>query len=532
LIWLLRDLDLLSVLARAATLSFEALVVGGVAFLALAARPAAAGEKVDSACRRGIRMAAIAMLAAEIAAVAISCGSLMGGSSVPFTSVVTTNFFLAGCAAVLASAGLWIGARLRARSAVMIPLALLLVAAEVSTSHAVSRLNHRVLLTALTAAHHLGAAVWIGAMPFLLIALPRADATGEARSMARRFSRMALVGAPTLVLAGVVMACFYVGTWSALYGTPYGGLLLAKVYLLLVMVGLGAGNWLIVRRLDTNPRPLLEGLRRFAEVEIGLGFTAILVAASLTAQPAAIDVPMQDRLTAPEIYARMHPTIPRMTTPPASALAPPTSIAVAVQASEFQPMAASDANDRAWSEYNHHWAGLVVLIAGLLALLSRFPGMRWARFWPLSFAGLAVFILLRADPENWPLGPRPFWKSFSAPDVLEHRLAALLILLFAIFECAVQAGKLRARWAKQLFPLMCILGSAVLFTHDHTVQDIKEELFAELSHTPIALMGVTAGWGRWLELRLPGGRAARAAGYLWPICLAIAGAILLNYREH
>ena len=51
--------------------------------------------------------------------------------------------------------------------------------------------------------------------------------------------------------------------------------------------------------------------------------------------------------------------------------------------------------------------------------------MRWARFWPLTFAGLSVFILLRADPENWPLGPRPFWASFSAPDVLQHRAAAV-----------------------------------------------------------------------------------------------------------
>jgi putative copper resistance protein D len=85
--------------------------------------------------------------------------------------------------------------------------------------------------------------------------------------------------------------------------------------------------------------------------------------------------------------------------------------------------------------------------------------MRWARFWPLSFAGLSVFILLRADPENWPLGPRPFWASFSAPDVLQHRAAALLILCFAAFECAVQAGKLRARWAAMIFPAHVCAGS-------------------------------------------------------------------------
>ena len=172
-----------------------------------------------------------------------------------------------------------------------------------------------------------------------------------------------------------------------------------------------------------------------------------------------------------------------------------------------------------------------MLAAGLLAFASRFGRLRWARFWPLTFAGLSVFILLRADPENWPLGPRPFWASFSAPDVLQHRAAALLILCFAAFECAVQAGKLRARWAAFIFPAMCALGAAVLLTHNHAPSDNAEDLLASLSHTPIALLGATAGWGRWLELRLPPGRASRIAGRAWPLLLAAVGLILLNYRE-
>jgi putative copper resistance protein D len=157
--------------------------------------------------------------------------------------------------------------------------------------------------------------------------------------------------------------------------------------------------------------------------------------------------------------------------------------------------------------------------------------MRWARFWPLAFAGLAVFIVLRADPENWPLGPRPFWQSFVAPDVLQHRIGALLIVVFVAFECAVQAGKLRARWATYVFPAMCALGAAMLLTHEHSARDVKEALLAEMSHTPIALLGITAGCSRWLELRLPVSRMAIIAGYLWPLCLALVGLILLNYRE-
>jgi putative copper resistance protein D len=220
-----------------------------------------------------------------------------------------------------------------------------------------------------------------------------------------------------------------------------------------------------------------------------------------------------------------------MTSPALSQLTPPSSLETAVRETEFQATGGSDATDRKWSEYNHHWAGLIVLIAGLLAFASHFNLMRWARFWPATFAGLSIFILLRADPENWPLGPRPFWASFSAPDVLEHRAAALLILCFAIFECAVQAGKLRARWASMIFPVMCAMGAVVLLTHNHASSDMSEDLLASLSHTPIALLGATAGWARWLELRLPPGRASKIAGYVWPLFLSAAGLILLNYRE-
>jgi putative copper resistance protein D len=368
-------------------------------------------------------------------------------------------------------------------------------------------------------------------MPYLWISLGRVENVDEARRLTERYSRMALLGAATLVLAGVGMAKFYVGTWSGLYTTAYGVMLVAKTWLFLTMIALGAGNWFLVRRLASDPEPLLARLRRVAEAEICLGFLVILTAASLTAQAPAVDVTSQERLTSHEIYVRMHPEPPRMSSPPLAALAPPSSLEEAVKDGQFVATVGSDDTDRAWSEYNHHWAGLIVLIAGLLALLSRHPTMRWARFWPLSFAGLAVFIVLRADPENWPLGPRPFWESFVAPDVLQHRFGALLIVVFAAFECAVQAGKLRAKWATYVFPAMCALGAAMLLTHEHSARDVKEALIAEMSHTPIALLGMTAGCGRWLELRLGESRMATIAGYVWPISLALVGVVLLNYRE-
>jgi putative copper resistance protein D len=323
-----------------------------------------------------------------------------------------------------------------------------------------------------------------------------------------------------------------------MYGTSYGLLLSAKIVLTAMMLMLGAGNFYVLWRAQVDAGPLLFRLRRFSEAEIGLGFTVILAAASLTAQSPSVDEMPQDMLTGHQVVERMEWRWPSFHTPAVTQLAAPTPLSVAVHEATYTGGSVSDANDRAWSEYNHHWAGLIVLAAGLLALVSRLPRQGWARYWPLLFLGLSIFLLLRADPECWPLGPRPFWASFTAPDVLEHRLYALLIAVFAAFECGVETGRLRWARARFGFSVLCAAGGALLLTHTHGLGEGTDEVFADLSHTPIALLGAAAGWGRWLELRLdePGtpiqdSRPRRIAGWVWPVCLILIGILLLNYRE-
>jgi CopC domain-containing protein len=53
---------------------------------------------------------------------------------------------------------------------------------------------------------------------------------------------------------------------------------------------------------------------------------------------------------------------------------------------------------------------------------------------------------------------------------------------------------------------------------------------AELTHLPIAVLGVTAGWARWLEVEAPADEG-RWAGWLWPACFVLIGLLLLGYRE-
>jgi putative copper resistance protein D len=167
---------------------------------------------------------------------------------------------------------------------------------------------------------------------------------------------------------------------------------------------------------------------------------------------------------------------------------------------------------------------------GVLALVSRTGRARWTQHWPLVFLGLAVFLLLRSDPESWPLGANGFWESFADSEVLQHRAYVVLIVLFAIFEWKVQRGRIAARRAALVFPLVCAVGGAFLMTHSHSLGNVKEELLAEMSHVPLAILGVSAGWARWLELRLAH-RTAAFAAWVWPVCFILIGLLLLIYRE-
>jgi copper resistance protein D len=404
------------------------------------------------------------------------------------------------------------------------------LACGVLANHAISRMEDRVFLVASTAVHQLAAAVWIGGLPQLWISL-RALASEWQSGTAWRFSRVALLSVLALLASGIAMSLRYVDSPAALYGTSYGIMLGVKALFFLVLVSIGALNRTLLRSLNREQPRLM--LRHLLEAEIGIGITAILAAASLTSQPPAADLKL-GRVTAGEIYARMKPAWPRLNSPGLNEVSP-SSLQATKQAQRagrprpFIPFQNTRA-DIAWSEYNHHWAGIFVLLLGLLAALAQTRRLPAARYWPLLFVGLAVFIFLRADPEGWPLGPDNFWEAIQDGEVLQHKAFALLVLLFAIFELRVQLGKARFPAAAYVFPAVCALGGALLLTHSHALDNVKQQLLAELSHAPIAVAAVLAGWSRWLQVRLLSGQGGLATR-LWPACFVAIGAILLNYRE-
>ncbi len=541
----------LDVLLRGLALVALAVCAGGVAFALWALRPLGG--------RSALRDAAVGQTLGLVVAGALGLvGSRLAGLLLlhpwtladetrrwPVIEFLFTDFAQAGLVSVALAAGLAAAAiRLRARPAsaagwaATAVLTMLLLGSAAWLAHATSRLDGRAPLMALTVLHQAGAVLWIGALIHLIVFWRLARGGPAAGAGARgggdadrlgvlvlgRVSSLAVTCVGLLVVPGLILAGHYVGGGAGLIGTGYGVMVLTKVALLAATLGLGACNFVAVRRSARTggAGPAAPRMRALVEAEVGLGVTVLLAAASLTSLPPAVDV-VADRATPAEVAQRFVPRMPRLTSPPVERL-------LAVSGPITDTLSTRQPEEYAWSEYNHHSAGIFVLAMGLLALVDRTGRARWARHWPLLFLGLAAFLFVRNDPRAWPLGPAGFWESMVLPDVLQHRLAVLVVVALGVFEWLVRTGRLaHPRW-RLLFPLLCAVGGAVLLTHSHAMFNLKAEFLAEVSHAPMGILAVVMGWGRWIELRLPAG-ASRVPGWVWSGAMVLIGAILLVYRE-
>lgn len=518
----------LDVLLRGAGLWSQAVAAGGVLFAVLVLRPASAGmadpAPLVSRCLRLVMVGAAGVAIAQCLALLVQVETLADARGWPLGEIVATTYFRAGVVRLAACLGLALGGwrLLRGRGTTRawvapIGLSVVLVATSAWMSHASARIEDRAPLLALDTLHQFAAAVWVGGLVHLTAAAFRSGEPPWPVAMLRRFSAMALSAVAMLVAAGAGLSVYYVDGIHALLGTAYGTMVLTKGVILAGLLVLGAMNFLAIRRLPERADVSSARVRRFVEVEVGLGLTVLFAAASLTSAPPAVDV-VADRATFAEVGSRFTPRWPTLTSPALDEL--PVADRNAPRTAE----------DRAWSEYNHNVAGLFVLAMGVLATVQRTRWGRWARHWPLIFLGLAAFLFARNDPGAWPLGPFGFWETMADPTVLQHRFFVLLVVAFGLFEWMVRTERLHARRSALVFPLLCAVGGALLLTHSHTSDNLKEAFLIEVTHQPLGILGAFVGWARWLELRLPA-PDDRLPGRLWAFGLALIGLLLVFYRE-
>ena len=519
------------VLLRALGLVGQSLVLGGAAFGLVALRPRRGGD-TDSflgRCLALVRAGALLLLAAQAATLALIIASVSDAPGwAPLTFLATP--FAVGSAGRMLAAIAALAAGIRAAGApdargswlALLVAGLAAALGAAATSHAAARLEDRGWLLAVDAIHQIAIALWAGGVVHLTaFVLAQGDRLAPTRVL-RGFSRLAQGAVLALALSGGTLAIAYVGDAGALIGTAYGGMLLAKLTLFGGLLALGALNARAVRRLPPDRAVPPPRLRRFIEVEAGLALTLLFTAASLGSAPPGVDV-RAERATAREVVDRFTPRWPSFTTPSLTELA--------VAADVDDPLAPRTPADAAWSEYNHNVAGLFVLVVGLLAALHRLGGLAWARHWPLVFLGLSGFILFRSDPNAWPLSAtQTFLGSLTDPEIVQHRVLALLPAALGLIEWLIQERRLTAPgWARAI-PLLMAVGGGLLLAHAHPLVRMKEAYLMEVTHLPLGLLAVLIGWTRWLELRLPA-PDRRVAAKIWPPALALIGLLLLLYRE-
>jgi len=521
------------VLLRALGLLGQALVLGGAVFALAVLRPWLTGAPDAAVARRHVVRLVCAggllLPTAQTAALVLILSSVADAPAWPLGAFLATPLAHASLLRILAGlAALGAAACVARRPRPNGPWLALLgagVAAAITaawTSHATARLEARETLIAVDLIQQVASAAWGGALVHLtVLVLARGPVAWPAGAL-RAFSRLAQIAVAALAASGLLLAWVYVGGVGALIGTAYGGMLLAKTALVIGLLALGAANFRAVRRFRPAQTMLSSRLRRFVEVEAGLAVTLLFVAASLGSAPPAVDI-VGDRATATEIAARFVPRWPAFSTPSFTELAAASAL--------DDPLAPRTAADIAWSEYNHNVAGAFVLLIGILAALHRLAGVAWARHWPLMFFGLSAFLLLRADPNAWPLSAtRTFWGSLVDPEVLQHRALALLPAALGLFEWLVLERRLAAPGWARVAPLLMAVGGGLLLAHAHPLVRVKESYLMEVTHLPLGLLGVLIGWTRWLELRLPAADR-RIPARIWPPALALVGLLLVLYRE-
>jgi len=191
----------------------------------------------------------------------------------------------------------------------------------------------------------------------------------------------------------------------------------------------------------------------------------------------------------------------------------------------------------AYSERNHHLAGIAVILIGLIelreALLARW--LAWSRFLaPAALFGAGAFLLIWSDHGAWPIGSMSFAESFFGHDheIIQHKTYGILLCAVGIVEALRRAGRLvHAAWRLPL-PVFAIIGGAILFMHSHGAHPSAQKI--ALHHAVMQTLAVLAGSCRLVSMSMAQTAARGGASkldLLWAVLILAIGLQLLCYSE-
>lgn len=433
----------------------------------------------------------------------------------------------AGAARISASYKWWLGG-LTALGAVVL---------TGMVSHAAAQPHGAFVAMLSQVAHIMAATIWVGVLVHLLAA--RAVIQGATSNpgigliseMVRRFSPVALTMTSLLGLSGLLMLFRFLGGAGAVPTSAYGLTLLVKLTVLLPAIVAGWVNFRFIRpglaacaapiagqnRVERGA--LLQRFGRMLELEVTAGILVITVAGIL----GSVSPPGEGgayRLTSLQTQAILSPHLPAMTF---------------VNPATFYGAPTRTLDDFHYSEFTHHWSGVMVCLVGISWLVQG-QGRRigkWAGdFWPLLLIPFAAFVAVASDPEVWLLRQVSLAHTLADPQLLEHQLGAVMILVLVWLGWRDRRKLADYRPLGYALPVIMVLGGLLLLGHAHSTLTITEPVtnLINFQHAVFGAFIIPAGMVRWLSLRhlFP----QRTAQILWPgLILGLGLFMALCYSE-
>ena len=194
--------------------------------------------------------------------------------------------------------------------------------------------------------------------------------------------------------------------------------------------------------------------------------------------------------------------------------------------------------DKRESEFNHHLAGILVILAGVFILVDGTLRHHWpyGRYvWPICFLVAGLFLLVFSDTELWPFGPMSWWYGLTnRAEDLQHKTFAVILLGLAFIEIQRARGVLKGVWSGWVFPIVAAFGSVLLLFHEHAsgthgadhmviMQRIQSE------HLSFSITGFGIALTKGLSEVRVGWQSIFAK--FWPVLMIVLGVLLLLYRE-
>lgn len=189
---------------------------------------------------------------------------------------------------------------------------------------------------------------------------------------------------------------------------------------------------------------------------------------------------------------------------------------------------------KAYSEFNHHLAGILVILIALSELRGALGivAMPWSRLLlPGAMLVAGGFLLIWSDHEAWPIGSLTFTETLFSRDweMVQHKLYAVLLFGVGTIEWMRRIGKLTPTLWRAPLPVFAIIGGLMLFLHSHGAHLAAQKI--AFPHTVMGIMAMTAGACKLTRRQGSGSGASSRWELAWAALILLIGIDLLLYTE-